>query len=220
MTVSPNYNDRLPGIPLDMLVIHYTGMKSGEEAKARLCDPKFEVSAHYLIEEDGTVHRLVDEDKRAWHAGVAWWRGGFDVNGHSIGIELVNPGHEFGYKAFPEAQMLALTNLSKAILSRHHICPQNVVGHSDIAPRRKLDPGELFDWQALAKSGIGMWVENTTPTDLTDEQAAMMLAAYGYPLADLKATITAFQRHFRPSKVDGVMDSQTGGILKALLDHI
>lgn len=220
MTVSPNFNDRLPGIPVDMLVIHYTGMKTCEEAKARLCDPAFEVSAHYLIEEDGTVHRLVDEDKRAWHAGVAWWRGAFDVNGHSIGIELVNPGHEFGLQAFPEAQMVALTNLSKSILSRHHISPHNVVGHSDIAPRRKRDPGELFDWRRLAAAGIGLWVENTPSMSVTDEQAGLMLAAYGYPLVDLKATVTAFQRHFRPTKVDGVMDAESAGILKALLDHI
>ena len=220
MSISPNFNERSPSIPLDMLVIHYTGMETGEEAKARLCSPEFEVSAHYFIDEDGTVDCLVDEDKRAWHAGVAWWRGGFDINAHSIGIELVNPGHEFGYRAFPEPQMVALINLSKSILSRHPISPHNVVGHCDVAPNRKLDPGELFDWKRLADSGIGLWANNPQPIRISDEQATMMLTAYGYSVVDLIVTITAFQRHFRPSKVDGLMDPETAGILKALLELI
>jgi len=220
VTVSPNFNDRQPGLPLDVLVIHYTGMESCAEAKSRLCDVEAQVSAHYLIEEDGTVHRLVDEDKRAWHAGVGWWRGAIDVNGHSIGIELVNPGHEFGYQPFPEPQMVALTNLARSILSRHHIPAHNIVAHSDVAPRRKQDPGELFDWRRLAAVGVGLWVEHTEPAPVSDAEAQIMLATFGYSVTDLKATITAFQRHFRPSKVDGVMDAECGGILKALLDHI
>ena len=218
MTVSPNFNDRLPGIPIDMLVIHYTGMETCEQAKTRLCDPEAQVSCHYLIEQDGTVHRLVDEDKRAWHAGVAWWRGAVDVNAHSIGIELVNPGHEFGYQNFPEPQMIALTNLARSILSRHPIVARNVIGHSDVAPRRKQDPGERFDWHRLADVGVGVWVEKAPPLNVTDEQMGMMLTAYGYSVMDLKATVSAFQRHFRPSNIEGVIDGETAGLLKLLLD--
>ncbi|PHS78516.1 MAG: N-acetylmuramoyl-L-alanine amidase [Rhodospirillaceae bacterium] len=203
-----------------MLVIHYTGMKTCAEAIERLCDPEAQVSSHYVIEEDGTVHRLVDEDKRAWHAGVAWWRGAVDVNGHSIGVELVNPGHELGYQDFPEPQMVALTKLARSILMRHQIPAQNVVGHSDVAPRRKQDPGERFDWRRLAAVGVGLWVEGTTPVLMSDDQAQMLLSAYGYSVTDLPATIAAFQRHFRPSKVDGVMDDETAGILKVLMEHI
>lgn len=220
MRVSPNFNDRLAGLPVDMLVIHYTGMETCEKALDRLCDPDAQVSSHYVIEEDGTVHRLVDEDKRAWHAGIAWWRGAVDVNGHSIGIELVNPGHEFGYQDFPELQMVALCNLARSILMRHHIPAHNVVGHSDVAPRRKQDPGERFDWRRLAAVGVGLWVEDTPPVLMSDDQAQMLLSAYGYSITDLPATIAAFQRHFRPSKVDGIMDGETGGILKVLLEHI
>jgi len=219
VTVSPNFNDRLPGIPIDMLVIHYTGMETCEHAKTRLCDPEAQVSCHYLIEQDGTVHRLVDEDKRAWHAGVAWWRGAVDVNAHSIGIELVNPGHEFGYQDFPEPQMIALTNLARSILSRHPIVARNVVGHSDVAPRRKQDPGERFDWHRLADVGVGVWAEKAPPLlNVTEEQMTMMLTAYGYSVTDLKATVTAFQRHFRPANIEGVIDGETAGLLKLLLD--
>lgn len=216
--VSPNFNDRAAGLSVDMLVLHYTGMETGKAALERLCDPEAKVSAHYLIEEDGTVHRLVDEDKRAWHAGLSWWGGAMDVNGRSIGIELVNPGHEFGYRPFPEAQMTALEALASAILKRHAILPQNVVGHADISPTRKQDPGELFDWKRLADRGIGLWVEDAAPCAVTAEEMTVMLTAYGYDAADLPAAITAFQRHFRPARVDGVADAETAGILKALLD--
>ncbi|MBF0247860.1 MAG: N-acetylmuramoyl-L-alanine amidase [Alphaproteobacteria bacterium] len=201
-----------------MLVVHYTGMTSGAEALDRLCDPEAKVSAHYLIELDGGVFRLVDEDKRAWHAGVAWWRGELDVNGRSVGIELVNPGHEFGYRAFPHAQMVALEGLAASILKRHPIPPRNVVGHSDVAPRRKQDPGERFDWKRLARAGVGLWVDGTPPLDATDDEVLAMLSAYGYEVADPTATLAAFQRHFRPARVDGVADAETAGILKALLD--
>lgn len=216
--VSPNYTDRNFGVPIDMLVLHYTGMETGAMALDRLCNADSQVSAHYLIEEDGTVHRLVDEDKRAWHAGVAWWRGAMDVNGRSIGIELVNPGHEFGYQAFPDAQMEALTALSQSIMKRHRIPKRNVVGHADIAPRRKLDPGELFDWQRLADVGLGLWVADAKPAHATQDEVCEMLVAYGYEVGDLEATLTAFQRHFRPTNVDGQADGETVGILKALLE--
>lgn len=216
--VSPNYNDRPAHAPIDMLVLHYTGMESCEVALDRLCDADAAVSAHYLIDEDGQVTRLVDEDKRAWHAGVAWWRGALDVNGRSIGIELVNPGHEFGYRAFPEAQMQTLIALSKSILGRHPIPPRNVVGHADIAPRRKQDPGELFDWKRLAEAGVGLWVDGTPPRDADESQTCALLAAFGYEVADPPAAIKAFQRHFRPACIDGVADGETVGLLKALLD--
>jgi len=219
LKVSPNFNDRPEVLPIEMLVVHYTGMKTCAEALARLCDTQAAVSAHYVIEEDGTVHRLVDEDKRAWHAGVAWWRGAMDVNARSVGIELVNPGHEFGYQPFPDAQMVALTNLAKSILTRHPIPARNVVGHSDIAPRRKQDPGELFDWRRLAANGVGMWIDQASKVTASDDHTRAMLGAFGYEVADLTATITAFQRHYRPARVDGVADGETVGVLKALLDH-
>lgn len=199
-----------------MLVLHYTGMETCDEARARLCDPEAAVSAHYLIDEDGTVERLVDEDKRAWHAGVSWWRGAMDVNGRSIGIELVNPGHEFGYRPFPDAQMEALIALSQSIVARHPIPPANVVGHSDVAPRRKTDPGELFDWKRLAEAGVGLWVDDAPSVTASQTEVTAMLAAYGYDVSDLEAAIQAFQRHFRPARIDAVADGQTAGLLKAL----
>jgi N-acetyl-anhydromuramyl-L-alanine amidase AmpD len=153
-TPSPNWNERK--LPVSMVVLHYTGMKSAQDALDRLCDPAAEVSAHYLIEEDGTVHRLVAEDKRAWHAGRSYWRGITDVNSASVGIELVNPGHTLGYRPFPEAQMEALIPLLAGIMARHNIAPANVVGHSDVAPVRKIDPGELFEWEVLARYGLAL----------------------------------------------------------------
>ena len=218
--VSPNYNDRPEGVPIDMLVLHYTGMESGEAALDRLCDPEAEVSAHYLIEEDGTVHRLVDEDKRAWHAGVSWWRGSADINTRSIGIELVNPGHEFGYRAFPEDQMVALEGLASAILKRHPIPARNVVGHSDVSPTRKMDPGELFDWGRLAEKGIGLWVEGPRADDASEDDVKAMLLAFGYDTADLPASILAFQRHFFPTHLTGQADVETIGVLAALLEQV
>jgi N-acetylmuramoyl-L-alanine amidase len=220
VSVSPNFNDRPSDVPIDMLVVHYTGMESCDHALARLCDSDAKVSAHYLIEEDGTVHRLVDEDKRAWHAGVSWWRGAMDVNGRSIGIELVNPGHEFGYQTFPDMQMQAFIALSQSILRRHPIPPRNVVGHSDVAPRRKTDPGELFDWRRLAEAGVGLWVEQSKPMTVSDYELAAMLSSFGYEIAERDAPVAAFQRHFRPRQVDGVADAETVGLLKALLDAL
>ncbi len=149
---SPNYNERIGYDAPEMIVIHYTGMKTAQAALDRLCDPAAEVSAHYVIDEDGTVYQLVGEDKRAWHAGVSNWNGETDINSASIGIELVNPGHEFGYRAFPAAQMQTLAELCKGIMGRHEI--KIVLGHSDVAPIRKQDPGELFDWAWLAHNGV------------------------------------------------------------------
>lgn len=212
---SPNFNGRPEGAPIDMLVLHYTGMPEANDALDRLCDPAAEVSAHYLIDEDGAVHALVPEERRAWHAGVSFWRGVTDINGRSIGIELSNPGHDFGYRPFPEAQMAALTGLAKDILARHPIPARNVVGHSDIAPRRKIDPGELFDWRRLAAAGIGLWPDGAAAEGSGDDPAAL-LAAIGYETEDLEKTIAAFQRHFRPARFDGRMDDETLELIRAI----
>jgi N-acetylmuramoyl-L-alanine amidase len=212
---SPNHDDR-GGAAIDMLVLHYTGMKSAAEALARLCDSSAKVSAHYTIDEDGTVYAHVPEARRAWHAGVAYWTGASDVNACSIGIELVNPGHEFGYRDFAESQIAALTTLCHSILMRHPIPSWRVLGHSDVAPARKDDPGELFPWQGLAKAGIGLW-----PQAAANGLGADGLARYGYdPNAPADKVITAFQRHFRPKKLDGQWDSECGELLASLLNKI
>src|ERR1700688_2427206 len=161
---SPNHDPRPAGAPIDILVLHYTGMRTAEEALDRLCDPEAKVSADYTIDRDGCIYRHVDENRRARHAGVSWWEGERDVNGRSIGIELVNPGHEFGYVPFPEAQIDALMELAHGILARHPIPANRVVGHSDVAPARKMDPGELFPWQQLADAGIGVFPGESVPT--------------------------------------------------------
>jgi N-acetylmuramoyl-L-alanine amidase len=210
---SPNHDQRPHGGPIDMLVLHYTGMRSAEAALTRLCDPGAKVSAHYAIDEGGTVHALVPEERRAWHAGVSYWAGATDINARSIGIELVNPGHEFGYRVFPQAQIAALTALAKDILARHPIPPARALGHSDVAPARKDDPGELFPWAGLAEAGIGVW-----PQPQDSNLTAEALALYGYdPLAPPEKVILAFQRHFRPGKLDGVWDGECAGRLAGLL---
>jgi N-acetylmuramoyl-L-alanine amidase len=209
---SPNHDDR-GGAVIDMLVLHYTGMKTGEEALARLCDPAAKVSAHYTIDEDGTVYALVPEARRAWHAGVASWAGATDINARSIGIELVNPGHEFGYREFAADQIASLITLCHSILMRHPIPSARVLGHSDVAPARKDDPGELFPWAQLAKAGIGLW-----PQAATGDLGADALSRYGYdPNAPQDKVITAFQRHFRPRKLDGQWDGECAGLLAWLL---
>lgn len=215
---SPNHNARPSGRATDMLLLHYTGMPSAEDALNRLCDPEAEVSAHYLIDEDGTLYRLVDEARRAWHAGVSCWAGERDINGCSIGIELVNPGHEFGYRPFPPVQMAALSGLCRDILDRHPIPPWRVLGHSDVAPARKQDPGELFDWQALAAEGIGLSPpEHDLPAGDDPPEAA--LARFGYDVAGagLAAAVTAFQRHWRQNRVNGVFDADSRARLAWLL---
>jgi N-acetylmuramoyl-L-alanine amidase len=223
---SPNHNERPAGKAIDILLIHYTGMRDGDAALQRLCDPAAKVSSHYLIEEDGRIHRLVDESRRAWHAGVGYWAGERDINAVSIGIELVNPGHDNGYRAFPQPQMAALIELGRAILARHPIPPSRVLGHSDIAPTRKIDPGELFDWKALAAAGIGLWPEPASgPSDLVSIQRA--LGRYGYEVtpsgtldAATTAALQAFQRHFRPALIDGQPDEETAALLAGLLQRL
>jgi N-acetylmuramoyl-L-alanine amidase len=210
---SPNHNARPANTPIDILLLHYTGMETAEAALERLCDPEAKVSAHYTIDEDGTVYRHVPEDRRAWHAGKSYWAGDTDVNGRSIGIELVNPGHEFGYRPFPEAQMAALIPLAKEIADRHAIPAHRVLAHSDVAPGRKQDPGELFDWARLAEVGIGLWPKTSTSAE---DDAPSMLKRFGYD-PDGADVVAAFQRHFRPAKIDGVVDEETLARLSALV---
>ena len=211
---SPNCDSR-GGATIDSLVLHYTGMQSGAAALSRLCDPAAKVSAHYLIDEDGSVYAMVPEEKRAWHAGLSYWDGARDINARSIGIELVNPGHEFGYRPFAAAQIASLIALTKGILNRHPIPAWRVLGHSDVAPLRKDDPGELFPWERLAAEGIGLWPGKAA--DPGEARVAALLAHYGYdPDVPLEKTVTAFQRHFRPTRVDGMADAETRTLLAGL----
>ncbi|MEP2704985.1 MAG: N-acetylmuramoyl-L-alanine amidase [Roseibium sp.] len=234
---SPNHGERVHGAPIDMLVLHYTGMRTGAEALQRLCDPRAEVSAHYLVDEDGNITQCVPEVRRAWHAGKSFWKGETDINSRSIGIEIVNPGHEFGYRPFPEKQIDSVIALSKDICERFKIHPWMVLGHSDIAPERKEDPGELFPWMKLAKAGVGHYLE---PAPLGSgifmqegdsgqpvEALQSMLGLYGYDidvsgLFDIKTrkVVEAFQRHFRPVQIDGVADQSTVETLHALLANL
>jgi N-acetylmuramoyl-L-alanine amidase len=223
---SPNFNERRQGAPVDILVLHYTGMPTAEGALKRLCDAAAKVSAHYTIDEDGTVYRHVAEEKRAWHAGASFWAGERDINARSIGIELVNPGHEFGYRDFPEPQIVALIELAQGIVKRHAIPPKRVLGHSDVAPKRKIDPGEKFPWPRLAAAGIGVWPKHPKLDISRSVQVPEIqrdLAAIGYECPatgvldeDTRAAIAAFQRHFRPSQVSGIPDGETAA-LAALL---
>ncbi|HKX80409.1 MAG TPA: N-acetylmuramoyl-L-alanine amidase [Novosphingobium sp.] len=214
---SPNWNER--ALPVSMIVLHYTGMRSAEDALERMCDARAKVSAHYMIDEDGTVTSLVPEDKRAWHAGKSYWRGVTDVNSASVGIELVNPGHEWGYRPFPQEQMDALLPLLADIKNRHDVPRANVVGHSDIAPARKDDPGELFDWERLARIGLALPRPRARMALLYDNPSAFYLALerFGYDISDGHAAVRAFQRRWRPRKIDGEIDGQIGGILFELL---
>jgi len=214
---SPNFDDR--SLPISMIVLHYTGMETGEAAIERLRDPAAKVSSHYLVAEDGTVLRLVDEDKRAWHAGRSHWRGVKDINSASIGIEIVNPGHEFGYRPFPDEQIAAVIRLVHEIKDRYDITRGNVVGHSDIAPARKQDPGELFPWGKLARLRLALPrpTKNLMDPGWTDGGFLLALERFGYDVEDGPAAVTAFQRRFRPEMVDGIIDAECRMLLLALL---
>lgn len=214
---SPNCDERTS--PISMLVLHYTGMKDGQSAIDRLCDPEAKVSCHYLVDENGTIVRMVPEEKRAWHSGKSSWRGIHGVNDHSIGIEIVNPGHEFGYRPFPEEQMDALVPLIADIVERHGIEPANVVGHSDVAPARKQDPGELFDWARLAKVGLALKrpIKNLVDPLWGDGGFLLALERFGYDVRDKKAAVTAFQRRFRPEHIDGEIEGECRAMLLSLL---
>jgi N-acetylmuramoyl-L-alanine amidase len=220
---SPNHDGR-PDAPIDHIVLHYTGMRSGADAIARLRDPEARVSAHYVVDEDGSVLRLVAEDRRAWHAGISWWRGLPDLNDRSIGIEIVNPGHDHGYRPFGALQTASVCDLCLSILSRHPIPARNVVAHSDIAPDRKQDPGELFDWPGLAANGVGLFPPGVpdlgTGAPVRDaaglRDVRRALSDIGYRVAPegpldpaLSTVLRAFQRHWRGEAVTGQADAGT-----------
>ncbi len=234
---SPNAEPRAEGKTVRILLLHYTDMASAEEACARLCDPASKVSCHYLIDLDGRITQMVDENLRAWHAGQSMWKGERDINSVSLGIEVHNPGHDHGYPDFPPAQMAAIAALGRDITARHAIPPENVLAHSDVAPHRKRDPGEKFDWQWLHEQGLGHWVAPHRPGggqflqegDKGDAVEALqaMLALYGYGIGitgsfgdDTKSVVTAFQRHFRRARIDGIADRSTIETLRQLLDAL
>ncbi|WP_427968513.1 N-acetylmuramoyl-L-alanine amidase [Altererythrobacter sp.] len=216
--LSPNFNERT--LPISMVVLHYTEMKPVETALDRLCDPEAGVSAHYLISEEGIVTRLVPEEMRAWHAGASYWRGHKDVNSASIGIELDHPGHELGYREFSEPQFQALVPLLARIVKDYDIPRANVVGHSDVAPARKIDPGELFPWERLAEYGLCLRrPEKLELGDPFDNDGAFYLALerFGYDITDGHKAVEAFQRRWRPHRIDGEIDGQVRAILFQLL---
>jgi N-acetylmuramoyl-L-alanine amidase len=228
---SPNFDPRTT--PPDTIVLHYTGMPTGEAAIARLRDPAAKVSSHYVVEEDGRIFRLVAEERRAWHAGVSFWKGVRDINTASVGVEIVNPGHEFGYRPFPDAQMASVIALVADIRTRWTVENDRIVGHSDVAPDRKDDPGELFPWKRLAEAGHGLWVEPPAapgaPLAEGEESTGVFalqagLTRLGYDCAPsgkfdahTKAVVTAFQRHWRQETVDGIADGETRARLIGLL---
>jgi N-acetylmuramoyl-L-alanine amidase len=214
---SPNFDER--ALPISMIVLHYTGMPDCEGALDRLTSPDAGVSAHYLVDEDGTTYQLVDEEKRAWHAGKSRWRGIKDVNSASIGIEIVNPGHEFGYRPFPDEQIASVIPLVADIKERHGISRGNVVGHSDIAPCRKEDPGELFPWEALAKRRLALPSPTRELVDpfWTDAGFLLALERFGYDVDDQQKAVIAFQRRFRPDRIDGIIDGECRAKLLSLL---
>lgn len=231
---SPNFNQRPAGDSAQILVLHYTGMLSMQAALDRMCDPKVEVSAHYMVDEDGSVYRLVNEKERAWHAGLSFWRGRERINDISIGIEIVNPGHEHGYRPFPSVQMDSVIKLSKEIIRRHNIKPYNVVGHSDIAPDRKEDPGELFDWKGLAAYNIGLWADSKNDYSILCQKGERSeavidiqnkLSQYGYGIkpdgifgTQTQKVVIAFQRHFCPVSINGEWNKMCQERLEYLLE--
>ncbi len=206
---SPNFDRRPVGVKPSMIIIHYTGMGSALQALEAMCDKVAKVSAHYMIDEDGLTVPLVPDAKRAWHAGLSYWAGEEDVNSHSIGIELVNPGHEHGYVPFPKKQMEALSGLCKVLIDEYQIPAHRVLGHSDVAPERKIDPGELFDWKWLAAQGVGLWPEPTdadyqeaNKSENNDRAVAALFTQFGYnPLMAQMDIVRGFHLHFYPEKI-------------------
>jgi N-acetylmuramoyl-L-alanine amidase len=234
---SPNYDERKQGRVPDLILLHYTGMQTGEAALQRLCSPDSNVSAHYVVFENGRIVQCVPEGFRAWHAGVSFWAGETDINSSSIGIEIVNPGHEFGYPNFPLRQTAAVISICRSIITRRGpISADRILGHSDVAPARKQDPGEKFPWDLLSESGIGHWVRPAPlniagptigPGDSGDQVTRLqrVLRGYGYGIEETgsydeatRSVVIAFQRHFRPARVDGVADASTILTLRALLE--
>jgi N-acetylmuramoyl-L-alanine amidase len=234
---SPNHDDRALDRKADLILLHYTGMQTGEAALERLCSAESKVSSHYVVFEDGRIVQCVPEERRAWHAGVSFWAGETDINSCSIGVEIVNPGHEFGYIDFPLRQIAAVISLCKSIITRcGPISADRVLGHSDVAPTRKQDPGERFPWGLLHESGVGHWVR-PAPLTLDGRQLKFgdrgdpvrwlqrALRGYGYGVEETghydeltRDVVTAFQRHFRQARVDGVADTSTLLTLRALIE--
>lgn len=227
-----SHEPRRNGRAVDMLLLHYTGMTSADAACALLCSPESGVSCHYLVDEDGTITQMVSEDARAWHAGVSSWQGETDTNSRSIGIEIQNPGHQLGYRDFPAPQMQSVVALCRDILTRHAIAPRNVLAHSDVAPGRKIDPGERFDWPLLFREGIGHWVPAADLNDSALGSAGLaafqrLLQDYGYGIEvtgacdeQTRKVTDAFQRHFRPALVTGVPDLSCLRTAERLLDAL
>ncbi|MEA2985609.1 MAG: N-acetylmuramoyl-L-alanine amidase [Alphaproteobacteria bacterium] len=234
---SPTHDERKDGRAPDIILLHYTGMENAQEALNRLCSRKSKVSSHYFVFEDGRIVQSVQENRRAWHAGESHWAGETDINSSAIGIEIANPGHDFGYPDFPSRQIAAVIALCRGIIARRGIRPDRVLAHSDVAPSRKRDPGEKFPWRLLADSGLGEWV---TPSRITEKGPSLVLGqtsddvrglqialadfGYGIPVTatfdePTRDVVTAFQRHFRPAKVDGIADGSTLRTLHKLLER-
>ncbi len=231
LRLSPNVEPRPPGVWPSILLLHYTGMESAEAACRWLCSPQSRVSSHYLIDETGEIIQMVGEDMRAWHAGDSCWAGETDINSHSIGIEIHNRGHSLGYDGFPEAQMQTVVALSQDIVARNAIRPECVLGHSDVAPHRKIDPGEKFDWHRMHAAGVGRW---TVPIPIAGKseisggaaELQQKLRLFGYCIdisgqydKRTRSVLKAFQRHFRPQCVDGIADVSTTGTLDRLIGN-
>jgi N-acetylmuramoyl-L-alanine amidase len=233
VVASPNNDERQRGEP-DIILLHYTGMETAEAALERLRDPEARVSSHYFVYENGSIVQMVPEERRAWHAGVSSWEGETDINSRSIGIEIVNPGHDFGYPEFPRRQIAAVIALCRGIIARRNIRRDRVLAHSDVAPARKQDPGEKFPWKLLAESGVGLWVEPVPITDwlslvpgdtgdrVLDLQKSLADFGYGVPLSGdfddtTRYAVTAFQRRFRPAQIDGMADTSTRETLRNLI---
>lgn len=233
---SPNYGARADSVGApDMIILHYTGMRDGPSAVDWLCNPASQVSCHYVVAEDGGIVQLVDEERRAWHAGRSFWAGLTDINSASIGIEIVNGGHDFGLPPFPDVQIAATIDLCRDIVGRFGIRPERVLAHSDVAPSRKRDPGERFPWHRLAEAGVGRWIEieDELPGDIfaqghtgADVQKfKRLLASFGYHVSttaafdhDTEMTVRAFQRHFRPARIDGRADPETRALIRRLVE--
>jgi len=223
---SPNQGPRPPGVPIDMIILHYTDTIDAASALSILLDPARKVSAHYLVQEDGLIRSLVSESQRAWHAGVSAWGNATDINDRSIGIEIVNPGHSNGYRPFPEPQMQSLMALVREIVQRYEISPTRVLAHSDVAPQRKKDPGELFDWRRLAAEGLAVWPDKVRARDRISpiNEIQAKLAKFGYAVPqngildnETRQVIIAFERHFRPHLLSGTPDKESEAVLDALI---
>jgi N-acetylmuramoyl-L-alanine amidase len=229
---SSNHEERM--LATDILLLHYTGMPTTAEAIERLCDPEAKVSSHYVVDQDGVIVQLVPEARRAWHAGVASWEGVTDINSRSIGVEISNPGHSYGYPDFPEPQIGAVIALCRDLMERHRFRADRVLAHSDVAPLRKWDPGEKFPWERLHRAGVGAWVEpapfmpgavlalSDMGPEVAQLQAGLQVYGYGVEATGIygeltAAVVAAFQRHFRPACVDGRADLSTIKTLRSLL---